>query len=330
MVVAADVEQRRHWMPDPRVEATLSDLGATWEYYRDVNINLIDVNESKNNQARIGSPILLHLVDDYATSMENGAVFPALVGFARGDGSFYLADGNNRLPAAKRAGIAAIDLYVVQSNDAYVRNLVILKLNRLNGARPPREHTIQQILTLVKTYGKEVHEVARDLDVSVSSVNTEIRRDTTRKRLYNTQIRPEALSMASLDALHRVTTDAGLRAAAELLVAAKLPESDVRRLAQEVGEQHSEAGQQAVVDQWKNRDDIKLRLKPGRPAPRQTRSDRNRTELFRMLTRATTLVKKYGTRGALGLTNDDDMAKAVTLGYALVEGLEHAQAGTPA
>jgi len=314
------------WMPDPKVEALLARLGVPWEIVT-VNSNLIDDKASARNQARLNDVLDQERVEEYTEAMRRGDVFPALVAHALGDGQFLLHGGNHRLAAAKRARRTSIMLYLIRTNDAGMRHLVTVLLNTLEGVRPPRADLIRQCLYAVDHFAYDLTQAAAQFGLPVSAVQTERRRTVTRGRLVAVGAKVDAVPVRIMDAMHSIPNDVALREVAEIVVAASLPETEARDLIVQMREQRTEAGAKAIGQQWRDRDDVKLR-QAGLVKRRSSTPPSLKHRLMGMLGGARSMLEKHKTRAALGLTNDDDMNRAVEAAYGLVEQLEHVRNAT--
>lgn len=319
-VVHEDESGVPEWMPDPKVESLLTRLGVTWDYLS-VNINLVDAAASRSNQARLSDVLDESRVEEYAEAMKRGDTFPALVGHALGDGTFFLNGGNHRLAAGRRSGRTSVELYLLKTNDAGMRHLVTVLLNTLEGVRPSRADLLAQCIYTIDQYGYEVAETARQFGLPHSAVQTERRRIVTRGRLESAGLDPSSFGGRMLETLHTVSNDVAFRETAKLVASAKLPEPQARLLVNEVRDQRTEAGAKAVVQQWRDRDDVKLR-RTGMLRRRASGPSAVRGRLMAALGSAETILGKHATKPALGLTNDDDMDRAVDLAARVWEKLD--------
>lgn len=311
----------RHWTTDPAAEGLFEKLGLTWEYLRDIDIALVDRQLSLQNQARLGVSLDMEVVDEYGLAMLDGAVFPALVAFPVANGTYLLAGGNHRLAAAREAKLKYVDLYLLRVSDEAMRRLVTTSLNTLVGVRPAREETIEQAIAWMQRYGRSARIAASHYGIPEASLNQEMRRRTAYKRIAMAGVPASALSKTAAERLAQIQNDIVLREAAVLHTDAKLPETELKRLVSEVKEQRTEAGMLAVISQWRERDDLRLRRAEahrGRPSP----TVKNRAEVFRLLNSTVNLLSRHVSLGQLGLTNDDDLERAIDLARDVVARLE--------
>lgn len=320
--VAAD-----QWTTDQAAENLFERLGVTWEYARGISIGLVDRDLSIQNQARLGVSLIADVVDEYALAMLEGAAFPALVAFPLPNGTYVLAGGNHRLAAAREAKRPLVDLYILRVNDEAMRRLITTSLNTLVGVRPERAETLEQAIAWMERYGRTSKVAAAFYGIPDSTITAEMRSRSAKRRLQLAGVPASSIARTHLERLAQIQNDIVLRDVATFQSEVQLPEKDLKTLVREVREQRTESGQLAVVQQWRDRDDLKLRraeVSKGRPSP----VVKARAELFRTLKSAQNLLGRYVSRGQLGLTNDDDYAKAVELAREVAQKLE-AIGGTP-
>ena len=110
-------------------------------------------------------------VDEYATAMRDGALFPPVTVFY--DGSHYwLADGFHRIEAAKRAGLTEIGADV-RPGDVSAAQWYSLGVNQTHGLRRSNEdkqHAVKAALMHPKSISLSNTQIARHCGVAESSV----------------------------------------------------------------------------------------------------------------------------------------------------------------
>lgn len=320
MAIILSKPQIRKWTSDQAVESLLDRLGVTWEYVQDIEIALVDRELSLQNQARLGVSLNTDVVDEYAIAMLDGAIFPALVAFPLANGTYLLAGGNHRLAAAREAKWKMVDLYVLRINDEAMRRLITTSLNTLVGVRPARDETIEQAIAWMQRFGRSARIASGFYGIPEGALTAELRRRSAVKRIALAGVPTSALSKSVVERIAQIQNDIVLRDVAVLQTETKLPETEVKRLVSEIKEQRTEAGQLAVVAQWRERDDLKLRraeVNRGRPAP----TVKTRAEVFRVLKSATNLLAKHTTLGQMGMS-ETDHADALNLARGVVARLE--------
>lgn len=309
------------WTCDKAVEAFLDRLGVGWEYISNININLIDRQASLQNQARIGVSLKPDTVVEYAVAMLEGSAFPAMVAFPLPNGTYLLAGGNHRLAAARDAGRKTVDLYVIRSNDEAMRRLITVSLNTLNGVRPDRADTLMQAVQMVQQYNRQPAFVASHFGLPISTLTGELRAIATRNRLRAAGVSTVPVAKTHLDRMAQLENDNVLREVAVVQSEVQLPDNELRKFIADVKGQRTEAGQLQVVQQWRDRDDLKLRraeAHKGKPSP----TIAARAGLMRALGSAETALRRHVTRSQVGLSNDGDYQSALDLARRIVAKLE--------
>ena len=323
MAIAMSKIETNHWTKDQAAEGLFDRLGVAWEYVANLPINLIDRELSLQNQARLGVSLDTDVVDEYALAMLEGAVFPALVGFQLQNGTYLLAGGNHRLAAAKEAMLTHADLYLLRVNDDAMRRLVTTSLNTLVGVRPQRQETIEQAIAWMEMFGRSAKSAASFYGVPEYALTRELKIRSTRKRMALAGVSPSALSKVAQERLSVLQNDIVLREAAVLQSEAVLAERELKQMVSEIREQRTEAGQLAVIQHWRDRDDVKLRKAQAHKGIGVTDpTTKNRAEVFRTLRTAERLLGKYVSLGQVGLSNDQDYQEALMLARTIVERLE--------
>lgn len=310
------------WTRDQAAEGKFAQLGVTYDFAPSIPLSLIDREASLQNQARLSaSKLNQDLVDEYALAMMEGASFPALVAFPLPSGTYLLAGGNHRLAAAYEAKRQTVALYIIRSNDEAMRRLIITSLNTLVGWRPERSETIEQAIAWVEKYGRTQKAAAAFYGVPPHALSRELTLRGVRRRLQLAGVPVSALSNTYMERLAQIQNDIVLRDVALFQAEVRLTERDLVALVRDVRDQRTEAGQLAVIQQWRDRDDLKLRkveIAKGKPSP----TVKARADLFRGLNSANGVLAKHASRSQLGLTNDDEFCKAKELARNIVVLLE--------
>jgi ParB/Sulfiredoxin domain len=330
MAVAVLAPRLPRWHAWPALEAKLAKLGIVWEYREDVQINLIDLDAGKQNQARPGEEIDEERVEQFRLAMVDGQPFPAVVCYEHGDGTYYPADGNHRIPAAMGAGYTTIDMYVLKAPEDSVRHLITTSVNLLNGVRPTLAQTIAQAINTIELTGRSATWVAQWYDLPHQTLTRALQRRSALNRLRGVGLSEVKVGQGALEALATIPTDAALREATDVVVRARLTERQARDLSRDIRQQHSEAGQLAVVSQVREAPEIQRRIaEAGRGAQRIPPDPivKRRGQLFGALRNAEQLLKRFPSRLQMGLVLDDQRKEAAELALKvaqMIEGLDGA------
>lgn len=139
------------------VERWLRSRGANFLRCMLIPVENFDERASRNNQAR-PTPIVPEKVDQYAMAMRRGDKFPPLVAYRTSEKSttFILISGNNRLAAAKKAGIRQFQTYVLASDtpDELIL-LLTVEANATHGHEVSTEWRVKQAMNLMAAGWKQ-------------------------------------------------------------------------------------------------------------------------------------------------------------------------------
>ena len=320
----AEITPSFGWSRDLAAEGMFNRLGVQWEYRTGIMIALVDQGASLQNQARLGVSVMPDVVDDYAVAMREGDRFPAMVAFPLGNGTYRLAGGNHRLAAAKKSGRQVIDLYVVMASDDAMRRVVTTGLNRRVGVQTGREEAIEQALTWMDQYGRSATAAAAAYNLPESILFTAQRERASRRRLQMIGVDPSRMKKGAMALLTRLHSDRTLLSAVEFSASTGLREPEIRALVEDINAQRTESGQEAVLDQWRARDDLKLRaleVSKGRGRRDVSGGLAARDRFLRALRAASGQIKRAQTRGKLGLSADSDLETAITLARTMADTL---------
>jgi hypothetical protein len=143
-------------MKDPKTEQFLTHGAWKWQYQRHILFADIDRAASKENPSRLLARIDEERVQTYGLAMEEGVEFPAIVVLALDPAvssyRYLIATGVHRIEAADLAGLKEFDAYVVAEPDQYRAELLIRRLNTIEGHGVSIRDRVLQILHLHETY----------------------------------------------------------------------------------------------------------------------------------------------------------------------------------
>ena len=203
-----------------------------WEY-RDVSLNSIDRSRSHKNQARIAEPINNAIVKQYASAMQNGDSFPALVVFPDNANRYVVADGNHRVEASLASGKTHHDAYVVISDDPSTRLMLTFEMNSvLTGLRPDDSDRDHQAVFLVRQ-GLDRDAVALHMHMSPSRVDDLLKERNAEERAIRLGVQKEWKKIVARNSrLHiaRLTLDAPFCEATRLISNHSLTIRDAQKI----------------------------------------------------------------------------------------------------
>lgn len=216
---------------DPRMERRLRDLALSVELRTDVNLKDFDEEASLHNQARLGKPVNLDVVDGYAAKMRSGVVFPAIV--AWDDPSkpkLLICDGNHRYQATKQAGRDTIDAYWIDGDPMAIQ-IFMFTVNAEHGVVTDDETKVHHALWLHDS-GKTLSKAAAMMSVSypkvVKAYNLRDAANRAHAQRINT-VKFDALNAGVREALAKFKVDEVFKAITELTIAADLPADAIKK-----------------------------------------------------------------------------------------------------
>lgn len=179
-----------------------------FEYLAGIDLALVDEKRSIANQARLVVPIIQEKVDQYVQMIRRWPdTIPALVAY-RWDGKYVLIDGNHRFLAAKKAGKATLDVYVVKTTDMVLIDRATRLWNRwTNGAAPKDEEVMNQAVYLVESGTCTIAAAAAQSFVSEASLRNEIVARQQRTRAERLGFDPNILGRSVLRMFSAIHND---------------------------------------------------------------------------------------------------------------------------
>jgi hypothetical protein len=242
------------WMPDLKAEADLAALSIAYEI-QSIPFSKIDLKESQYNGARLDTPIIASLVEDYAMAMENGDPFPRIIVFNAPTG-YIISWGNQRtaavkslIDAGKVSPKTALEAYVVQTTDKLLLDVLARCGNVGHGGRSPKEERIAHALHAVRNLGMTASDAAKLFIVSDSTILQYIRADEERKFQLSQGINVAEVTNGVLNEIARVA-DLGLKTKLGSLASQhgkRLPVERVRQAVQALKKSRSQSAQHSIV-----------------------------------------------------------------------------------
>ena len=164
------------WMADLKLESDLRAMGVVFEI-RSILFSQLDLHTSRNNGARIGDPVIAHLVADYKVGMMNGDTFPRIV-VHQGKAGFVILGGNQRCQAIQGLvsdGLVskklAIEVYVVDTTDKLLLEIIARAGNVGHGGRSGMEERLAHAVYSVRTLGMQQKDAAKIFMVADGTIS---------------------------------------------------------------------------------------------------------------------------------------------------------------
>jgi hypothetical protein len=210
-------------------EAKFTAHSATWTLDPDVPLDSMKLRDTV--QVRSLSDIApADQVNLYAIQMNAGEVFPPVVLW--GD---VIIDGNTRIHAARKAGIASLPAYRISCrNESHARQIAA-SLNQTNGRRlNPAESRHSAVSMMTDGYSDAF--VARELGVEASKVRRWRKDEDGREHAERLGLGEQYAELAATTRakVADISHDAPFRALVEALTAYDVPTSDLNELLNDI------------------------------------------------------------------------------------------------
>ncbi|HKE98546.1 MAG TPA: ParB N-terminal domain-containing protein [Actinomycetes bacterium] len=235
---------------DAGIEAWLRSFGLTEAQVRwqpGTPLAAFDLSTSVRNQARLEGKLDKEYVAALARSLVDGAKLPPLIAY-RGRNGLVVIDGNHRLRAALDVGETVFDVYLIETDDLNLLELMTRTCNAATGGKPiSREHVYEQALVLLDA-GHSLTEVAQRLRLNDSTLRDHKRERVAARRLKDIGVQGwDGIKPSTAAVLAPLQSDEVLRSAAELVVKAGLTHTAASELVERLKVAGSEANALAIV-----------------------------------------------------------------------------------
>lgn len=244
--VAALVEV--NWRPDPDAESVIGYVGLKFEE-RKINISQIDWNESANNCARMLNPLNEEKIEDYATCMRGGDVFPMVV-VEQTKTSYVILGGNQRLNAVKRINATTARAYVVRGITTSQRECLIRSLNARHGWGTGKEERIQHALFLVMEQGVSVLDASKLMVVSEATLHKHMRAKIAKVSLAKAGVDTSEFSLSHFEALEKVQDEDMQAEIARIAAARGVTGESVKSVVDSVCSAKSRVAMASKIKEW--------------------------------------------------------------------------------
>ena len=260
----------REWRADPDAETILRDIAKLPYVIGTIGLTEVDWSESANNCARLTDPLNAEKIEDYATCMNRGDVFPRIVVERhKKKGRYVILGGNQRSAALKSIdATAAIDCYIVDPLTSDERELVIRSLNSRHGWGSTKEERVEHAVFLVRKHGMHVETVARAMVVSDHSILQRIRAEDERARLASVGIDASSMSLRGLSTLASIPDESLRNSAAKAAVETSARGEKIAELAAVVSKARSKAAASSAIAEFKKAADAIAEIKSNKKSGR--------------------------------------------------------------
>jgi ParB-like chromosome segregation protein Spo0J len=227
---------------DTRVESILERWGLTYQLVDEYPLRRLKIaDETQARMAEHRQPTAS--VEEYATHMRNGAIFPPILVASNG----MLIDGNTRAAAAERIGRDELPAYVVKLGNLEVGALIAAAINQTNGRRLASDELVAAAEGYLDA-GYTEEAVARELGCSISHVRNVRRERAFREAAQRLGVEQLKVGKPQQRTLAGITHDEPLRAAIALVAEANPTAKDTAALVDELTTARSDADAVAIVN----------------------------------------------------------------------------------
>lgn len=280
--------------PDQRVEEWLRGHGATFELV-DLDLDLVNRDLSRQNQARIGEAVNSDTVLLYATAMDEGDEFPPLVVYKNAS-TYIVVDGNHRVAACDIVPIQSMRAYILDKPSPAQVMTLTYEANTKHGRPTTLQERIKQGVWMVET-GAAQKDVSSILGVPLASLKSAWSKHQADKRFEEIGVRKfSSLTETARIKLNVIKNDVALKAAAQLAIDASYATEDIVALAGLVNAQRTEKGQIAVIAKEREERSVRIKASAGGRIPTPKR--------IITLQRAMTMLNRMSERNTDALSHD--------------------------
>jgi ParB-like chromosome segregation protein Spo0J len=188
-------------------------------------------------------------VEDYATAMRNGALFPAIV-LAKNGQRFERIDCNHRLAALELIGEPLVWAAVFTSTPI-VKHALRVQLNLGHGLFLTRTDRAMHAIYSIENDGLTVAAAAENAGLSAQYVRDELNKYRARKRMDEVGLSPKEVNSLNITQQLKLATlrsDPVIRDAAKLVLDADLTADQCTVLVHNLNELRSDAAKQTAIE----------------------------------------------------------------------------------
>jgi len=262
----ADGDLRR----DVRVESLLRDWNLEFEFDPEYPLKKVDTTEGDLQVRDVGHRAPTETVEEYATQMRGGALFPPMILNHKG----RMIDGNTRLGAAQRIGDETFPAYLVKLPRLDFGPMIGAAINQMGGKRLTPEESLAAAEKMMKEgYADEA--IARALGRSTSMVRNYRRERRFAEAAKRLDLGDVKIARGAQRHLAGITHDEPFKRAATLTAAAKVAPKDVQTMVAKVADARSEREELEVIAEYEQK------FKPAGPPPHRANPNRVATQAGR-------------------------------------------------
>ena len=216
----------------------------------------IDQTASRENQVRIFTGLKANVIDRYRRMLRNGETPPALtVYFDRKKARYVVIDGLHRLFSGIEEGTAEFTVYIVQTTDPGLIDVLKRTFNAGHGEPFSDEQALEHASALVKDNGWTQQAAAEEYDIPATTLGRHIRAEEVKRRLARLSrsagVITEEWLLDRLGSIHDDTVFvAAFDAVVEVLQHRTAKADDIGIMIKEVNAISSEAAALQYIEDW--------------------------------------------------------------------------------
>lgn len=216
----------------------------------------IDQTASRDNQVRIFSGLKSNVIERYRAMIRNGETAPALtVYYDRKKQKYVVIDGLHRLFSGVEEGLKTYTVYIVQTTDPGLINVLKRTFNAGHGEPFSEEQAIEHASSLVKENGWTIQSAAEEYGVAATTVGRHIRAEEVKSRLARLSRSGAVVSEEwLLDRLGSIRLDnvfvVAFDAVVEVMTKRQAKADDINAMIVEVNKKTSEAEAIQYIEDW--------------------------------------------------------------------------------
>jgi hypothetical protein len=243
-------------MKDPKTEQFLTHGAWKWVYQVRVLLSDIDRKASRENPSRLLARVDEERVQSYGLAMEEGVEFPAIVVLALDSAvssfKYLIATGVHRVEAADLAGLKQFDAYVVAEPDQYRAELLVRRLNTIEGHGVSIRDRVLQVLHLHETYpDQSLKTLAKEWNLKYGTVQSAFKEQQAivRARRFGVEFtKSSKLSQNSLLSLNTVHSDPVFQKILQFVTWHNVPASEIAEIVKEIKQTRDDNAAMSVVE----------------------------------------------------------------------------------
>lgn len=235
-------------MRDKKIESWLDGMGVSYEYIDALPLTAINARRSEENRARIAGALIPTQIAVYATSIKS-ELFPPVLAIKNGKSGAYIADGNQRMAAAREVGLEKYPhgAYIIEANDVQ-SDLIIFTANDTSGAPLTTDDRVHHAVDLVIKHGWTGKAAASKMRISENVVNAMVRAYNFDERAGRLGAPTKNIQQSTKIDLMSIQSDSLFVQASVAVDANKMAGEDSRAMIKKIKSAPSESAAEKIIE----------------------------------------------------------------------------------